>query len=163
MNHSNCVISAVGRSSLHRMWLKGECNFDLHLVVYDDSMEEFRGDTEYICHIKGYKLRVVYRYLEMYPELKERYNYFFFPDDDIQMDAAVINTLFEAMRRYRLQIAQPALRMSYYTWSHTLQDRYCKLRYINFVEMMVPCFSREACSLLMRTRRDGERKPIGRS
>ena len=74
MNHSNCVISAVGRSSLHRMWLKGECNFDLHLVVYDDSMEEFRGDTEYICHIKGYKLRVVYRYLEMYPELKERYN-----------------------------------------------------------------------------------------
>ena len=72
MNHSNCVISAVGRSSLHRMWLKGECNFDLHLVVYDDSMEEFRGDTEYICHIKGYKLRVVYRYLEMYPELKEQ-------------------------------------------------------------------------------------------
>ena len=43
MNHSNCAISAVGRSSLHRMWLKGECNFDLHLVVYDDSMEEFRG------------------------------------------------------------------------------------------------------------------------
>lgn len=55
MNHSNCVISAVGRNSLHRMWLKGECNFDLHLVVYDDSIEEFRGDTEYICHIKGYK------------------------------------------------------------------------------------------------------------
>ena len=111
MNHSNCVISAVGRNSLHRMWLTGECNFDLHLVVYDDSMEEFHGDTEYICHIKGYKLRVIYRYLEMYPELKERYDYFFFPDDDIQMDAAAINTLFEAMRRYRLQIAQPALRM----------------------------------------------------
>lgn len=88
MNHSNCVISAVGRNSLHRMWLKGECNFDLHLVVYDDSMEEFRGDTEYICHIKGYKLKVIYRYLEMYPELKERYDYFFFPDDDIQMDTA---------------------------------------------------------------------------
>ena len=156
MNHSNCVISAVGRSSLHRMWLKGECNFDLHLVVYDDSMEEFRGDTEYICHIKGYKLRVVYRYLEMYPELKERYNYFFFPDDDIQMDAAVINTLFEAMRRYRLQIAQPALRMSYYTWSHTLQDRYCKLRYINFVEMMVPCFSREALNKVLFTFNENE-------
>ena len=45
MNHSNCVISAVGGNSLHRMWLTGECNFDLHLVVYDDSMEEFHGDT----------------------------------------------------------------------------------------------------------------------
>lgn len=156
MNHSNCVISAVGRNSLHRMWLKGECNFDLHLVVYDDSMEEFHGDTEYICHIKGYKLRVIYRYLEMYPELKERYDYFFFPDDDIQMDAAAINTLFEAMRRYRLQIAQPALRMSYYTWSHTLQDRYCKLRYINFVEMMVPCFSREALNKVLFTFNENE-------
>ena len=156
MNHSNCVISAVGRNSLHRMWLTGECNFDLHLVVYDDSMEEFHGDTEYICHIKGYKLRVVYRYLEMYPELKERYDYFFFPDDDIQMDAAAINTLFEAMRRYRLQIAQPALRMSYYTWSHTLQDRYCKLRYINFVEMMVPCFSREALNKVLFTFNENE-------
>lgn len=156
MNHSNCVISAVGRNSLHRMWLTGECNFDLHLVVYDDSMEEFRGDTEYICHIKGYKLRVIYRYLEMYPELKERYDYFFFPDDDIQMDAAAINALFEAMRRYRLQIAQPALSMSYYTWSHTLQDRYCKLRYINFVEMMVPCFSREALRKVLFTFNENE-------
>ena len=52
MNHSNCVISAVGRNSLHRMWLKGKCNFDLHLVVYDDSIEEFRGDTEYIATSK---------------------------------------------------------------------------------------------------------------
>lgn len=156
MNHSNCVISAVGRNSLHRMWLKGECNFDLHLVVYDDSMEEFRGDTEYICHIKGYKLKVIYRYLEMYPELKERYDYFFFPDDDIQMDTAAINALFEAMRRYRLQIAQPVLSMSYYTWRHTLQDRYCKLRYINFVEMMVSCFSREALNKVLFTFNENE-------
>ena len=41
MNHSNCVISAVGRNSLHRMWLKGKCNFDLHLVVYDDPSKSF--------------------------------------------------------------------------------------------------------------------------
>ena len=156
MNHSNCVISAVGRNSLHRMWLKGGCNFDLHLVVYDDSIEEFRGDTEYICHIKGYKLKVIYRYLEMHPELKERYDYFFFPDDDIQMDAATINALFESMRRYRLQIAQPALRMSYCTWRHTLQDRYCKLRYTNFVEMMVPCFSREALNKVLFTFNENE-------
>ncbi len=31
MNHSNCVISAVGRSSLHRMWLKGGVQFRLAL------------------------------------------------------------------------------------------------------------------------------------
>ncbi len=156
MNHSCCVISAVGRNSLHRGWREGECHFDLHLIVYDDSIEEFHGDADYLCHIKGYKLKVIYRYLEAHPELKEKYDYFFLPDDDIQMDAATINALFEAMRHYRLRIAQPALCMSYYTWGHTLKDRYCRLRYTNFVEMMVPCFSREALEKVLFTFNENE-------
>lgn len=152
----NCVISAVGKNSLHSKWLEGRCDFDLHLIVYDDSINEFRRDTDYLCHIKGYKLKVIYKYLEMHPEVKERYDYFFFPDDDIRMDAAIINTLFEDMRRYRLQIAQPALRLSYYTWRHTLKDRYCKLHYTNFVEMMIPCFSREALDKVLFTFNENE-------
>ena len=94
MKHFNCVISAVGKNSLHREWLDGCCDFDLHLVVYDDSMDEFRGETNYLCHIKGYKLKVIYKYLEANPQFKDMYDYFFFPDDDIQMDTATINALF---------------------------------------------------------------------
>ena len=103
MKHFNCVISAVGKNSLHRKWLEGRCDFDLHLVVYDDSMDEFRGDTDYLCHIKGYKLRVIYKYLEMHPEVKERYDYFFFPDDDIRINVATINALLGDMRRVLLK------------------------------------------------------------
>lgn len=156
MNTKNCVISAVGCNSLHRKWLEGKPHFDLHLIVYDDSMEKFRNDTEHVCHLKGYKLKVVYQYLSAHPELQERYDYFFLPDDDILMDAATINALFETMRHYRLKIAQPALTMSYYSWPHTLRDRYCKLRYTNYVEMMVPCFSKEALEKVLFTFNENE-------
>lgn len=156
MKHFNCVISAVGKNSLHREWLDGCCDFDLHLVVYDDSMDEFRGETNYLCHIKGYKLKVIYKYLEANPQFKDMYDYFFFPDDDIQMDTATINALFDAMRYYDLKIAQPALRMSYYTWPHTLYDKYSKLHYTNFVEMMVPCFSRKALDKVLFTFNENE-------
>ena len=55
------------------------------------------------------------------------------------------------MRQYQLKIAQPALKMSYFTWGHTQCDRYCKLRYTNFIEMMVPCFSQEALTKCLFT------------
>ena len=68
---TNCVISAVGKNSLHRKWMEGEMNFDLHLIVYDDSIELFREDTEHICHMKGFKLKLVYNYLQAHPHLQE--------------------------------------------------------------------------------------------
>lgn len=154
--HTNCVISAVGKNSLHRKWMEGNMNFDLHLIVYDDSSELFRQDTEHICHIKGYKLKVIYKYLQEHPNLLEQYDYFFLPDDDILMNADTINSLFDAMRHYRLKIAQPALTLSYYTWAHTLKDRYCKLRYTDFIEMMVPCFEREALEKVLFTFNENE-------
>lgn len=156
MNARNCVISAVGRNSLHKMWTEGNRNFDLHLIVYDDSLERFRDDAEYVSHIKGFKLKVIYKYLEANPQFKDKYDYYFFPDDDIRMDAATINAVFDAMRHYELKIAQPALRMSYFTWQHTLYDRYSKLRYTNFVEMMVPCFSHEALQKVLFTFSENE-------
>lgn len=154
--NKNCVISAVGHNSLHRMWIKGRCNFDLHLIVYDDSLEEYRDDAEHICHIKGYKLRNIYKYLESNPQIIKQYDYFFFPDDDIRMESETINALFEAMYRYKLQIAQPALRMSYYSWPHTLRDPFCRLRYTNMIEMMVPCFSRDALQKVLFTFNENE-------
>lgn len=156
MDTRNCVISAVGKNSLHKAWINGYSNFDLHLIVYDDSLDLFRNDTKYVCHIRGYKLKVIYKYLEANPQFKKIYDYFFFPDDDILMNTVTINALFDAMHHYHLNIAQPALKMSYYTWPHTLYDRYNKLRYTNFVEMMVPCFSHEALQKVLFTFNENE-------
>lgn len=140
----NCVISAVGRNSLHREWIKEKPDFDLHLIVYDDSFNQFYEDTDFVCAQKGYKLKLIYNYLQRNPEYIEKYKYFFFPDDDIRMDTENISGLFRIMEKYELQIAQPALSDSYYTYEHTMRDKFCILRYTNFVEMMLPCFSREA-------------------
>ena len=59
--------------------------------------------------------------------------------------------LFRMMRKYNLQIAQPALTNSYYTYPHTLRNKLCILHYTNFIEMMLPCFSKEALKEVLTT------------
>ena len=58
IKHKNCLISAVGKSILHKSWIKEMCNFDIHLIVYDDSLYMFQEDADFICHIKGYILKI---------------------------------------------------------------------------------------------------------
>lgn len=147
----NCVISAVGKDSLHREWIKENPDFDLHLIVYDNSYNRFYNDTDFISYEKGQKFKLVYNYLQKHPQYLEKYDYFFLPDDDIQMDAANISDLFLLMKKHCLQIAQPALSDSYYTYEHTLRDKFCKLRYTNFIEIMAPCFSREVLKKVLTT------------
>lgn len=149
----NCVISAVGHNSLHKKWLVNGDNrsFDLHLIVYDDSYGRFYNDADFLFFRKGYKLKLVYDYLMQHPEYLEHYSYFFIPDDDIDTDAFQIERLFRAMEIYSLQIAQPSLRQSYYSFSHTLNVHFSIMRYTNFVEMMLPCFSKDALHKVVET------------
>lgn len=147
----NCLIVAAGEGSRHREWIQGECDFDVHLLVYDGSAEKWRGDTEHICKLHGYKLKMTYAYLTQNHEILEQYDYFLLADDDISMTSADVNAVFAAMRRYGLQIGQPSLVDSYYSWYHTLHDEFCCLRYTNFVEVMIPCFSREALRKVLFT------------
>ena len=147
----NAVFVAAGKDSLHRQLLKGEADFDLHLLIYDDSYNKFCNDSDFICADAGYKMDMTYRYLHRHPELIEKYEYFFLMDDDIEMSTKEVNKLFRMMRGYNLKIAQPSLVMSYYTYEHTLHNPLCILRYTNFVEMMVPCFSRDALTKVLPT------------
>lgn len=149
----NCVISAVGKNSLHKQWIDGlqERDFDLHLIVYDDSFSRFYSDADFVSSKKGYKLRLVYDYLVSNPEYLNHYEYFFIPDDDIFTDGETIEELFVLMKKYGLKIAQPALKNSYFTYPITLQDPFCELRYTDFVEMMIPCFSQQAIKKVLAT------------
>jgi len=146
-----CVISAVGKDSLHREWIKEDVDFDLHLIIFDNSYNKFYNDTNFISYQKGYKFKLVYDYLQKHPEYLNHYEYFFVPDDDILMDAVNISKLFSVMQEQKLEIAQPALSDSYYTYEHTIKSKFTLLRYSNFVEMMTPCFSREALQKILFT------------
>ena len=147
----NAVFVAAGEGSLHRQLLKGDANFDLHLLIYDGSYSKFCNDTDFIACDAGYKMDMTYRYLHRHPDLLDKYEYFFLMDDDIEMSTEEVNKLFGIMKQYHLRIAQPSLVMSYYTYLHTLRIPFCVLRYTNFVEMMVPCFSKEALVKVLPT------------
>ncbi len=152
----NCIIATVGKKSLHKNWLHQTQNYDVHLIVYDDSYSGFKHDSAYVSADKGYKLKLVYRYLEKHPEYLAQYEYFFIPDDDILMDYKSIEQLFELMQQYSLSIAQPALFDSYYTYDSLIRDKYTILRYTNFIEMMLPCFSKEALKKVLFTFNENE-------
>ena len=147
----NAVFVAAGKDSLHRQLLSGNADFDLHLLVYDDSYDKFCHDTDFIYGSSGYKMDMTYRYLQQHPSYLDEYEYFFLMDDDVRMTTEEVNKLFMLMRKYNLKIAQPSLLMSYYTYSHTANHPLCVLRYTNFVEMMVPCFSKEALRRVLPT------------
>lgn len=147
----NAVIIPAGRNSLHKQLVSVPKDFDLHLLVYDGSYDDFYDDTDFVCSMSGYKMDMSYRYFKQHPELLSYYDYCLFLDDDIRITAASVDMLFNAMRTYRLKIAQPALRLSYATYDITLYDPTCHLRYTDFVEMMMPCFSREALMAVLPT------------
>ena len=147
----NAVFVPVGKDSLHRQLLKGDADFDLHLLIYDGSYNKFCNDSDFVACDAGYKMDMTYRYLHRHPELFEKYEYFFLLDDDIVISTENVNRLFSMMREYQLKIAQPSLVMSYYTYKHTAFHPFYILRYTNFVEMMMPCFSRDALKAVLPT------------
>lgn len=147
----NAVFVPVGKDSLHRQLLKGAADFDLHLLIYDGSYNKFCNDSDFVACDAGYKMDMIYRYLHRHPELFEKYEYFFLLDDDILISTEDVNRLFSMMREYQLKIAQPSLVMSYYTYKHTAFHPFYILRYTNFVEMMMPCFSRDALKAVLPT------------
>lgn len=151
ISRKNYVIVSVGDGSLHRQLCYDTANFDLHLLVYDDTYNKYLGDSKFVCKLKGYKMDMSFQYFQMHPQFIEQYDYFLLLDDDIQISVDSVNKLFELMKEYRLKIAQPSLSNSYYTYEHTLHNPMCTIRYTNFVEMMMPCFSREALMAVMDT------------
>lgn len=147
----NCVIAAVGKTSLHRQWVNKYSKFDLHLIVYDDSYELFKNDCLNVSSIQGYKFKLIYDYLQSNPKLINQYDYFYMPDDDISINSNNIKKLFKYMKIFKLDLAQPAIANSYYSHDHTAKHKDFLLRFTNFVEIMQPCFSRDALKKVLFT------------
>ena len=87
----NCVIVSVGDGSLHRQLCYDTANFDLHLLVYDDTYNKYLGDSKFVCKLKGYKMDMSFQYFQMHPQFIEQYDYFLLLDDDIQISVDSVN------------------------------------------------------------------------
>ena len=141
------MILRAGPKSVHPLWLRDiseeRRNWDLLVSTYSEDASWLPEPWEYLAQQPGPKWPPI---LDLYrsgalPDFK----YVWVPDDDIVTTWANVNTLFNLMENFELQMAQPALtENSYVAWSTTRVDRQSLLRFSAFVEMMAPAFSREA-------------------
>ena len=145
---SNVVISRNGNNSLHQHWLSNnyaDRNWDLILLFYDRKAFENFHTSEGVSkfYIEGGKWTSIYKFFLNNNKL-EAYNYYWFPDDDLEIDSISINKLFQAMDEHNLFVAQPSLtKDSFYTFLLLIQNEAFILRYSNFIEVMAPCLNRE--------------------
>lgn len=148
------VIARVGDSSLHPEWLKPAKykNFDLCLSYFNSQPGRFSEDCDFYHETPGVKWPILKDIIALFGEQIEHYDAIWLPDDDISTNAFDINRMFELFMQYKLELAQPALtKDSYYSHKITRVNPEYSLRYSQFVEPMVPIFSKQAFRTLWPT------------
>lgn len=138
------VVVRVGDGSLHPGWLAEDRSFDLIVDYYGSTPGRWDGTADLVVENHGSKWQGLHRLLTEHPFIADRYRHVWFPDDDIDTDAATIDSVFDLHEELALGLSQPALTAdSYFTHLATLAHPGITARLMNFVEVMVPVFSRE--------------------
>ncbi len=142
----NLIISPIGDSSVHASWLSRPAlrSFDLFLIYYGQSDDFGRGDATHYLHRKGFKWELVDHVCAQHADVLDRYANIWCPDNDIRLDTAGVNRMFELFERYSLQLAQPAIAAGQVSYETLRQRPGVVLRYSPYVEVMCPLFTREA-------------------
>ena len=104
-----------------------------------------------ICRNKGFKWEHINLVAEQHRDTVRQYDYIWCPDDDIACDTAGVNKLFEIVRKYNVQLAQPAISEGEFAFKSLIQQRGNILRYSPYVEVMCPVFTQAAFFKLQDT------------
>ena len=142
----NLVIVRAGDSSLHPMWLDGAADrsWDLLVSYFGADPEQYRRGDVIRVDSKGPKWPALRALIESHWDYIAQYEYIWLPDDDIACGVRDIDSIFSLSRDYRLHLSQPALSLdSHFSWIVTLRNPLLRVRFTNFVEIMVPCFERD--------------------
>lgn len=153
----NLVVVRANENSCHPSWPIDICaadrTWDLCTSFYGDvSSFPFNDFAEYqVLQNKERKWPAIHKLFHKDSPLWN-YDYYLFPDDDIEMSWSSINRIFEVSRSFGLNLAQPALATgSYFSYKITLQKARFNMRYTNYVEAMTPLFSRFAMEVCAPT------------
>ena len=144
------VVVRAGDRSLHPQWTRALATrgFDLCVSYFGRDPTRYRAAGERRIDDPGSKWHGLHALLTR-DSFWRGYDYVWLPDDDLATDQASITRLFACMRRYALDLAQPALSwQSFYSHDVTVRHPSFALRRTDFVEIMAPCFARavlEAC------------------
>jgi hypothetical protein len=149
----NLVLARVGRNSLHGEWLDATTprNWDLRLVPFQEIAPQDDLDLEVGQVIVGPKWSGLRELLNSWDGWRD-YDYVWMPDDDIAADQETISRMFDVAEALGLDLFAPALHeSSYYAHFITMENRSFYGRWVGFVEIMMPGFSRRALEKLLPT------------
>ena len=97
-----------------------------------------------VHHYRGGKWAGIYDFFRKQPELLQSYDYFWFPDDDIETTADKASSFMSICMENGFELAQPALTTdSYFAYRETIENPRFRFRRTNFVELMMPLMKRE--------------------
>lgn len=140
----NLIILAAGDESLHANWLYPNRDFDLYIIYYGKTKDKFLNDSTYYKEATGTKFHLVASVLE--EKIIEEYDAVFIPDDDLYMAQWDVNKFFRLFHKHKLSLAQPSI-IGWLSHPRTAPVFTNVLRFTNWVEIMCPCFSKEALKL----------------
>jgi len=152
MAYKSIVIAPCGnRSTLFKdAWLKQKDikEFDLCLLFYHEKVDnpELYSIADYFYHLKDYKYHMLYYLLDkVHPEWLEEYDFFYFLDDDIEIDTIQINAMFSLAKAFNASIVQASLTHdSFCSWPMFKKARNSFCRFVGQIEVMAPLFSKAA-------------------
>jgi hypothetical protein len=148
----NLIVVRAGDKSLHPTWLRGFCTrtFDVYVSYYGSVPDQHRATADFYHHEPGPRWPAQAHLCEQQRELIARYDYVAFVADDLAARTKTWNALFAHCKRYRLDLAQPAI-VGPVSHAITRPAKGCVLRYTNFVEIMCPVFHRPTLERLQWT------------
>ncbi len=149
----NLVLTRVGPRSLHPGWIDAQAprNWDLHLVPYQAIPAAPGLDCEVGEVVVGPKWSGVREALSAWDGWRD-YDYIWLPDDDIAASQDAINMMFDVAAAVGLDLFAPALdEASYYAHFTTMRNSSFFGRWVGFVEIMIPGFSRTALEKVLPT------------
>ena len=154
----NLVIARVGAGSLHPEWLDpgSPRNWDLRLAPYQPIPDEARRDCTVGEIVPGPKWTGIRAVLDGWDGWRD-YDHVWLPDDDIRTSQGTINRMFDVAAGAGLDLFAPALDDASY-FAHFITRRNANFfgRYVGFVEIMVPGFSRRALETVLPTLDEGD-------
>lgn len=147
---SYALVCAVGDESMHDPWIDDARVFDVILIYFGDDPEiasRYAEQADLFIRAKGQKLHMIYRLVKEKKLFISEYEYVWFPDDDLRISVEDVNALFQNSEKYGALVSQPAcIGFTSHAVTKPNTRRLVLARSTGFVEVMAPCFQREALS-----------------
>ena len=152
---TNLVFTSAGDNTyFYNHWIGESRNYDVWCVYYgnnNDNYDMYEKLVDKIWKRKGSKFQNFHYIYTNYRELLDKYDRFFIVDDDIIMSTNDINNLFNISIKYDLWVCQPSFtecsKISAPYFNKVILGNY--LRYVNFIEVGVPVFSKYSIDKFM--------------